>query len=78
MRCIVTYDIKDGENDDYFKFYNFAKKTKAIKLTESAYLFNTTINPAVFLKKIKDIFGIDDNVVIIYVNSNNELSCTRI
>ena len=69
MRRVVTYDVKQG--NDYDRFYNFTKETKAEKITESTYLFDTTLSQQDFEKKLRWIFNKGDNVA--YISENDKV-----
>ena len=49
VRRVVTYDVKQG--NDYSRFYSFVKEAKAEQITESTYLFDTTLSQKDFEKK---------------------------
>lgn len=68
MKRIVTYDVKQG--NDYSRFYDYVKETKAEKITESTYLFDTSLNQQDFEKRIKWLFNKGDNVA--YISRNDK------
>lgn len=68
MKRVVTYDVKQGNS--YERFYEFVKEVKAEQITESAYLFNTSLSQDDFQKKLKWAFNKGDNVAYISENNN--------
>lgn len=71
MIRVVTYDVKDGNS--YDEFYELVEKYDATQLTESTYLFDTTLNQTDFVDALKKAFNKGDNVHYISVDKNNKL-----
>lgn len=68
MKRIVTYDVRQG--NDYQKFYDFVKQYKGVRITESTYELDTPLSQADFEKRLRYVFGKDDNVA--YISCNNK------
>lgn len=71
MKRIVTYDIND--ENTYDKWYEFIKKYKSIKITESTYLIDSELSQTDFEKEIRKAFTKKDNVAYISQNNNEGL-----
>lgn len=67
MKRIVTYDI--NKNNSYDKWYEYIKKIKGLKITESTYLIDSELSQNDFEITIKKLFSKNDNVS--YISQNN-------
>ena len=65
MKRIVTYDVKEDNEQNYKAFLDFAGNNGAEKLTESTYLFHEVGDDAVFRQRIRSLFSQGDTVYII-------------
>ena len=70
MKRVVTYDIVNGDYDDYEDFYEFVDETNAEQLTESTYVFDTSLGQEAFEDKISSLFSNDDMVAYITIVDN--------
>lgn len=68
MKRIVTYDI--NKNNSYDKWYEYIKKIKGLKITESTYLIDSELSQNDFEITIKKLFSKNDNVS--YISQNNQ------
>ena len=68
IKRIVTYDVKDG--NDYTDFYEIVDKYDAEELTESTYVFNTSLSQEEFESLLAKVFSRGDLVFMISVNSS--------
>lgn len=59
------------DGNDYSRFYAFVEQAKAVRLTESTYLFDTKLNQDEFESKLRSVFSKGDNVV--YISENNRV-----
>lgn len=70
MKRVVTYDIVNGDYDDYEDFYEFVDETNAEQITESTYVFDTSLGQKAFEDKIASLFSKYDTVAYITVVDN--------
>lgn len=75
---VSTYDLKNGDFDDYKELYDYFKVVNAKKLTESSYLIETSSEWEEFEKKIKELTKNGDNVKCVVINQNYKLDVFNI
>lgn len=75
---VLTYDLKNGDFDDYKELYDYFKVVNAKKLTESSYLIETSSKWEEFEKKIKGLTKNGDNVKCVVINQNYKLDVFNI
>lgn len=78
MKRVVTYDIVNGDYDDYEDFYEFVDETNAEQITESTYVFDTSLGQEAFEDKIASLFSNDDIVYYISVDRDKKLFYKKI
>ena len=78
MRRVVTYDIAEGNEQNYDAFWDYAERKGAKRLTESTYLFANIRSDLLFYQEIRSLFSERDTVFIIGVNGEGELSCRQV
>lgn len=71
MKRYVSYDIKS--TNSYNELYSFLKEIKAVQVTESTYLTNSSLNLDDFCTKLKNFTQIGDTVIVISVNIENQV-----
>lgn len=78
MRRVVTYDVTEGNEQDYYDFWDYAERRGAKRLTESTYLFANIRSDLVFHQEIHSLFSKGDTVFIIGVNGEGDLFCRQV
>lgn len=76
MKRIITYDIVVG--NDYSKLYQIIEKYNGIRITESTYLLDTSLNFDDFKRIIKSSVSANDKIYVISVNTENKLFYSKI
>lgn len=78
MKRVVTYDVAEGNEQSYYRFFEYAQENNAKQLTESTYLFANIRSDLLFYQEIRSLFSESDTVFIIGVNGEGELSCRQV
>ena len=68
MERIISYDLLNGDTDDYQEFYDLLESLNGRQLTESTYVIDTPLKQSEIIEKIKLAMKNGDTIYYISVD----------